>query len=77
MLGDGCARRVRAGNGAREEAKCRSGLVMLPCRGVAAAYAEMSVAGVVNEAGGWRYLEGGGGGMRDECLDTRGSCHCH
>jgi hypothetical protein len=22
-------------------------------------------------------LEGRGWGVRDECLDTRGSCHCH
>eukprot|EP01047_Picozoa_sp_COSAG01_P137335 COSAG01_NODE_67837_length_265_cov_114.831325_1_plen_48_part_10 len=48
---------------------------MPPCRGVAASTAEMSAAGVVNEAGGWRYSEGRGWGMRDECLDTRGSCH--
>ena len=33
-----------------------SGLVMPPCQGVAASAAEMSVAGDVNEAGGWRKL---------------------
>jgi hypothetical protein len=27
------------------------------------------VAGVVNEAGGWRYWVGRGWGMRDECLE--------
>jgi hypothetical protein len=45
---------VCAGDGARGEAKSGSGLVMPPCRGVAASAAEMSVAGVVNEAGGQR-----------------------
>jgi hypothetical protein len=50
---------VCAGDGARGEAKSGSGLVMPPCRGVAASAAEMSVAGVVNEAGGWRKLAWG------------------
>jgi hypothetical protein len=59
MQGDSCARWVCAGDGARGEAKSGSGLVMPPCRGVAASAAEMSVAGVVNEAGGWRKLAWG------------------
>eukprot|EP01047_Picozoa_sp_COSAG01_P013852 COSAG01_NODE_661_length_14426_cov_32.272632_16_plen_59_part_00 len=50
---------------------------MPPCWGGAASTTETSAVGVMNEVGGGRYLEGRGWGMRDECLDTCGSCHCH